>query len=737
MKKSFFGNYFLYKLRGFRGIAVVSAVLNFLSTTLVGADILFLVNLLKKTYETDDPVEGYISVIVVSLIAAAVAVIALTVIITITPAVGFKFYNDRPAADTIGSLPLTYGQRFWGDFLSGFGAYMISFIPCSAAGLIFAAAAKSGAGDTLRDPTIIGLVGDFSVSLGVDPVRLYMALILTLFVGYIGAYALSCFVTACCGRTGSAVMYSLISLFIPAGLVMVYCYCAFKNAVGIEVIHEAMRATAVLPPVGTWFNAVIRYNYATFFYGVEESLGKLCFLVDEPGYLIVLSIIVAALIVGAYFLGKFRKAERTGVDFVYKGAYHVISVSIIAFVIGLFFMTREMYMKPVDIFFSVLLSLVLYVVIDLVHTRSVKKLWQTALRYAAILTACYGFITSANNTGGFGAEKYLPPRSAISEVRISGAEFLNFPNFSALDPDSNCFVYRSDEAISTILNEHEKLIGDLGELDTSDLLAITYVLKNGSEVNRYYGCDTKLSESESNTYKFEMESKTLREVCAAIKQLEPTDSSALGFIDAPRYDSIKIGYSEYVRGAKYANIPMEAVFITEGKEAEFMELLKHDMINNYTFNYDYRGVVRISYTLNGISDYEQYTIIGEYADTLMFLNDPANVAGEPPEEKLEYTIGFSPNRQDIFSSVITETPDEKLETIGKITVRVSADDDSEAARELLGYLRKYKDASDIEEGSERITVYTNDWDTVYVAEEDESAVIKAMLKYILTIRQAE
>ena len=619
MKNSFFGDYILYKMRGMRVVVIASAVMNLLSTTLLGAAACYFVVTMNKylTLEDDSAkwlLEDQVPIVVTAaLIVACAAIVGITIVVIFTPASAFDFFVKRNCTDTLGCLPLTYRQRFWGDFLSGLGVHMISFIPCSAAGLIFAAAADGNISDTFNEYIYDTILYNSAVIRNIF-VRTYLSYILLLFVGYMGAYAVSCFVTVCCGRKFNAKACSLIFQILPAGLVTVYCGCALMNSVGVDIYEEWTKAIAVIPPVGTWLSAVLRGSVnITAFNDIGSQLERAFFLIKHPWYIVVTAVILAALIIGAYFLGKLRKNERTGREFVFKGAYRVMSVMTVVFIIGIIQMARDE--MPV-IFslgsvFAIIIAFVVYAAIELIHTRSFKRIWWTALKFIAICLACQGFFLLVHNTGGFGAEKYLPPRALISEVRVSGDKFLD-PIINHYD---KYYIYRSDDAISAILSEHEKLLSETSDVGTGGDIVVTYVLKNGGEVVRGYGM----------TYVDGVaQSETLAEMCSTIRQLTPTDSSVLGFIDDPQYGEIEIKYHKMTHVKELGYVSSGAVYVAEGME-EFMELLKHDIINNYTWYQSNVGEINIRHSLNGTGDWETYYIHEGYADTIAFLNDPANM----------------------------------------------------------------------------------------------------------------
>lgn len=146
-KKSFFGDYFRYKLRTQRGYIILFAILNFISTAGFAAAVYFIAEFgflpgIKDSYmySTLGP-----SMMIMFLIwLMAITVLFEVVMLCILPAVSFKFFNKRSHMDTLGALPLTTSQRFLGDMLSGAAVFGISFVPEAVIAVIIAAITEAG-----------------------------------------------------------------------------------------------------------------------------------------------------------------------------------------------------------------------------------------------------------------------------------------------------------------------------------------------------------------------------------------------------------------------------------------------------------------------------------------------------------------------------------------------------------------------------------------------------------------
>ena len=173
------------------------------------------------------------------------------------------------------------------------------------------------------------------------------------------------------------------------------------------------------------------------------------------------------------------------------------------------------------------------------------------------------------------------------------------------------------------------------------------------------------------------------------------------------------------------------VYVAEGMENEFMKLLKHDIINNYTWYQSNVGEINIKHSLNGTGDWEIYYIHEGYADAIAFLNDPVNMTDKPKEEPKEYVYNISLIWGVLETETEPEVPYGEGEAISHMMVIVSSEDESAEAKELIGYLRLVSEAP---EGgiSKNFNIYSNNDSagTLGIAKEDERAVIRAMLKFI-------
>lgn len=699
MKKSFFGKYCLYKLKGFRGLAIAAVVLNFAALVFPAAFFYFSLAEANKWYYPSIYLEETWLYYIITFCAIAAA----SVILVITPAISFKYYNSRAAMDTLGCLPLNYSERFRGDFLSGLTANLISFIPFAAIGAVIVAVMQNTVIKEIQAWMWTEYNEEFFFSdIRDNFLKAYLGYILLLLLGYIGTYVMSTFVTSCCGRAGSSIFYSVLALVVPAGIVSTFGTCVLNGAVGV-IVEEIENALTVIAPTGLWLGTGLRLMYG------YDGPAALTYIIDNPVYIVIALLVTAAFLVWAYFLGKHRKAERVDRDFVYTGAYHVIALALSATIIGFYFTVSPTNAEAFtsgnvqQIMISIAVGLVIYIVMELVHTRNAKKLPISLLRYAALYAVCFGFLFIAHKTDGFEIAKRLPDKDSISSIEVEGDLFYS--------PTGESFIYRSESAIDTILSEHEKLIQNRDSLTTGNTVTICYVMNNGSKLRRQYspGGDTGR--------------ELIKAFSDEVKKNEVSEGG-LGFLDDQHYDelvNIKCDMNHNYNNAR------ETFYFRLEASTELFEALRYDLLNNFEqYQYSTIGHITISYKLNGIAR-EAYYSLNEKSDRTIAviesnrIDDPLIVDDEEFNYYIRYSVGLG-----------EETP-----VISLLSLDLQNTDNSELAKAVMEFIAERKDVPE-DERSERWYISSGSrYKEFCVRKADEYAMLKAVLKISAELSRSE
>jgi len=594
MKNSFFKEYYLYRLRELRGFFIASCVLSFLSGPLT-----FTALVIVQYFENTDYTGGYglLSVVILGLYILMLTIPALILLGMIIPIASRRYLNRRACVDTMGALPITYKQRYWGDLLAELTAYAA---PVAAGGLYMLAAAFAYANNGNNDV----LFSD------VKQTQLFLSsMALTLVFSCIGGLALSNLMAQCSGKIGSGIMYSVLIAFLLPTLVLSLGSIGAASAIGVDEMQAATDACSAVPPIGWLFY---------FFFAMSgDFFVEMRFALTSPIMFIILLAIIAAFVIGGYFIGKKRKPELVGESLMFEAASCAVSIGIAAAVMSIFLRNITSQSKASDYIVMLVVTFVIFMAFELLHRRKKIKIVGALIRYACVCAAGLGFFALMRLTSGLGAENYLPKPGSVSEVSISSGLRLNHYNE---------YVFDDKNAVKVVIDQHKELLDHKGMLSTGDDLVISYKLKNGMEITRRY--DAKNKEAVTNFSK-------------PLVDLPQKGNNPLNLL---RDESIELSAAIKKRGkpAKTSTDPYYTpdspteYQIKPEKVSELRQLLISDIENNFRdyFTDSFEegtsyGSLRVFYSYN-YNGYEQkrleyYHIEKEYARTIAFLEDPDNL----------------------------------------------------------------------------------------------------------------
>lgn len=636
-----FKKYFCYKLSKCRRSMIFFAILNILGVLLPSVLMNFSYSDMLRSIEE---LEGFsigilnsydFSLISLSLVFAAAAV--SIIVITVTMINSMKLYNNRACVDTLGSLPISYRERFFGDLLSGIFSNFISFVPCFLISLIFLGG--------MRDPKYAAIERYYVYDYLRIP-RMIIGLFLMTMLIYLGVYAVTMFVSSCCGKKGSAVLYSLIAMAALPGIFIVYGNEMLSRVIGMDAYFELMKNIGMLPPFGPAVSVLMANSYDTYL-----PLDPKYFMLNEnPLHLVIFLIITAAFIAGAYFIGKRRRAENVGEGFVFKSAYHVLTMTFMVLLIGASFVGYSNFMEGPGVPWVLLFTFLVYAALEISQNykkdkgiKGFKGFWKSLVRYAAVFGACLGFFAIVKSTNSFNMYKFLPSAASVKEIRLSGEYFYNTRRSTEKQ-----YVLDTKAAVSDILSEHESLLNSNG-VETGEELKIVYVLNNGQEIMRNYSVTSK-------------ENDVVKMFSDAARNLPDFDYGYLGIIDKPNLTDYSFSFFKNGHSRKY---------IREEKLSELAEILRNDIKTNYSLSglNHYYGSFMIT-EKNQKHDYENdIYVLPSYTATIEFIENPENYTTEEIKSEMEkYVIIYG--SEDV-----------------SIRVYVSTEDTSPAAKELLSYIK--------------------------------------------------
>lgn len=632
-----FKKYFCYRLSKSKRSIIFFAIMNLLGVLLPSILMNFTYTDMLREIEGINNTTGIVILnpydwTSISFFLICLATVISIVMITATMINSMKLYNNRASVDTLGSLPISYRERFFGDLLSGICSNFISFVPIYLISLILIG--------NMRDPKYAALDGYYVSDYFLLP-RLLTDFFLTMLFVYLGVYAVTMFVSSCCGKKGSAVLYSLIAMAVLPGIYIVYGNDMLSRVLGMDAFYELMKNVCMLPPLGPAVSILMSNTYR----GDNPVDFDYCMLNENPFYLVVFLIITAAFIAGAYFIGKRRRAEKVGESFAFKSAYHVLTLTFMILLIGASFVGYSNIMDNSGIPWVLLFTFIVYTALEISQNKGFKGFWKTAVRFAAVFGVCLGFFAIVKSTNSFNLYKVLPSAESVQEVKVSGKYF-----YSANSYHDTEYVLDTKAAVSDILNEHKTLLNS-DNIQTGEELKIVYVLKNGQEVMRLY--------SATNT-----ELDAIKSFSDAAKNLPDFDFGDLGIIDDPDLTNYTFTLTKNGKPRKY---------IREEKLEEFAELLRNDIKYNYSKNDNDYGWMMITEKNQKHDHANDVYVLSSYTATIEFLENPENYTTEEIINDVDkYLISYGNEK-------------------ASVRIFVSTDDTSPAAKELLSYIKPRSD----------------------------------------------
>ncbi len=608
MKTSFFKDYILYRMKGLLSFFITSCVL-----CLVGGPLpitIVSISLALENSLSHWMFGGYFSFygIILSGYAVALSIPVLVVLAAIMPAVTRRHLNRRNCVDTFGALPLTYKQRYWGDLLAEIAAYVTPIIPAGIYTCIMMAVLVNN--DIYQE-----LEGFLGVTVSV---------FFTVLICVVGAIALSGSMAQCCGKAGSGVLYTFIAGFAVPVLTILFVNILENNALGITSLSMAYPACSAIPPFGALISA-----YTSLFDG-DFSPDKLA--VNSPISLVVMLAIIAALIIGGYYIGKLRKAELVGEGMLFKPFSVLISAAAALTITGLIFgLTFES--DSGNAVIVIVVSFIIFMVFELITKRRGIRILKSVIIFVCAAAVMIGYNLLVRNTESFGLGDHIPSVNSVREItincnyKIKGSPYLD-----------DEFKFDDKKAIQIIIDQHKKLLNSKDKLSTGYALEISYKLKNGTTVTRSYFIE-KTNEALFEEFLDEVlllpQSGINRYTVLAKEDIE-LDMSVLYF-------------SSFTDDEVIADHR-----IKPEKTDELRRLLYEDINDDYyrfiynDFEKDYFAEILVNYTKDGHIEYPSYsaassnvlhyyTIPFSYKRTVSFLSDPENLVGSA-ETDSEFSI---------------------------------------------------------------------------------------------------
>ncbi|MGN0682368.1 MAG: hypothetical protein ACI4JY_01715 [Oscillospiraceae bacterium] len=656
MKTSFFKEYFRLRLKELRGFFIASCVLNLLCGPLQVTTI----SLVLWADKGNIPFfNGYgsLAAIVLPLYLLFFTMPALLLMGIIIPITSRKMLNRRAYVDTLGALPLTFKQRYWGDLLAEYTAYLAPAVPSILYTIV------------MMNAVIPNLTQEEGTG---EIIACVTSLAITLFLSYVAAIALSNFMAQCCGKISSGLFYSLATgVFLPV-IVMCFTVIAAENAIGVDATDTAINAGSAVPPFGVLFSLFMIFGVL----GVSSGFSAASF-----ASFIAIPLIIAAFIVGGYFVGKKRKAELVGQKFLFDAAASAISIIIAASVLGVFLANVYGYSLAKGIVIALIVTFVIFAGFEVLHRGKAIKLVQSLVKYVCVCAVGLGFFAIARYTHGFGVENRIPSANEVREVSVKMGLFYGTE-----------FNFNNEMAVEVVTREHKQLLKLKNALSTGNYFTISYKLKNGDELKRMY---TTVDKGAFTTF------------AKNISNLPQTGNSRMTVLSDKSVDlSFVMTISSHEENEYYK----EQEFLVKPEKCdELREILMNEILIHC---YDESNSIYCDLSAQNNSNGERYyfPVNKTYSNTIEFLENPDNLT--------EYVTGS-------FNS--TDNYNISLDYLGNDSSLSFGEDTGYYVPEELFALFTEKEADT--EYSKIITIQHN-YKSLYIRKSDEKRAIELFFQAI-------
>ncbi len=481
---TYFSRYFFYKLAKHKVLLIVSLVANILAlplmTLILSSSVEGVYNLIttsteqsRKSYEFERTLSELTGASQSAFLICVIVFAVLCVISLITPTVIMTYNHRKSDNDMHLSLPLTTKGRFFADALAGF---VISVLPLAInflGGLIFIG----------KGADILSANADFFAKYTMTGISLltvnyaYDFFILASIVGITivsGVYFSSLFFASCTGKKSSSIIFSIATPAILMGIVIYVSYLIINTARGIMEWETVLDIPCYIAPFGMLKMGWDILNDALIYLRHDGAS-----VLQIPLSIIITHIVTSVLFFfGAFICTVKRKAENTGKAFAIEFIYKVIITIFVVFMMSLIVFDNS-YTYSVDVpkmIIGVAVALVIYLAVQLLHYKSVKKLPRLLLHFGVSATVSLTAFILIAFSQGLGAALYMPSVDEIESITV--------PNIAIGIRTENDIVLTEKENIELIISLHKKCIEE--NMNTGINFGMTYKLKNGETVLRAY-----------------------------------------------------------------------------------------------------------------------------------------------------------------------------------------------------------------------------------------------------------
>lgn len=436
-----FGTYYLYKLRTLRSMTILNSIFALLSYPLAFSIAIPMLNSwedlalyqMQTNYRDSPRLQEYIaqadswqSLFIASVVIGCIMLGMVFVMNFVVTNKSFRWLYKKSIVDMDYSLPVSGDTRFCGDLLATLTACLVPHLIAICTGLVLWQFVPKGT----RIESVTGVMNESMALLG----DMIPQLMFTGFIASIMLIALTLFIMSLCGRPQESRLYpAVFNVVIPVvmsvciGIVISNTYGSIDGVYGLSGASlNSYTAVASTSPLGLLLYTLI-YAFDTSAWMMDEV--SFIAPILRPEIIIPLVIIILALLAGAYFLVRNRRAERVGSAFVYKVMKFVIPALVIFSVVasfasyilnGLFPNSTfdAYYLSYYSAYVShdvggyiiamLIITFVLYVIMELISGKGFKKFHITLLKYVVTVGGSFLICMGLFFSNGMGAGYYVP-----------------------------------------------------------------------------------------------------------------------------------------------------------------------------------------------------------------------------------------------------------------------------------------------------------------------------------------
>ncbi|MGN0691583.1 MAG: hypothetical protein ACI4K7_04460 [Oscillospiraceae bacterium] len=381
----------------------------------------------------------------------------------------FSHLYDKKLVDMEYSLPLTADERFFAGFLSGLAVYLVPYIICQVLSVILTAA-----GHAVIDKWL-----DHEQQIFADFMPLAIKLIIGGAVIMLMFYTLFVLTMSFCGSKFETTVYGMgANICLP---VIYACLFVLVEENGYGLVFSLSDDTLINQLFGCTSPAGALYGmYMSAFVNIDHIASSDSFFsVFSFGFWIIRCLAVTALLIFfALKLYRRRKAEQTGKIFVSKTFYYVVMVCIMMLT------CTFLDMIDADLAPIIIITAVIFLIMDSISNRGVKKLHISLLKYAIVMAGIVSVFNVTVKTGFFGAVNDVPEVSEIKSVELVDYDGYVYDNYL-----NGSYLFEDEENIQTIIDVQKRQIdihNNNEAEDYADHITIKYTYKNGTVKMRAY-----------------------------------------------------------------------------------------------------------------------------------------------------------------------------------------------------------------------------------------------------------